>query len=186
MRTTIPWIWLWLARIDWLQMALSCVLLSLVVGCTTSTYRYISLEDVPRIEIVEHGKPRLEALQGASSMPTVYRLERDRYYLDLRVNLETYAPALKIRAHAMTEAPGTLQLVAKRWRKTSGTRAAPCGSFYDVAASDQLNFGWGCKEGENGKFVSFDVMTTDGELLGQEDLPFRLEANGFYVLPDLL
>jgi hypothetical protein len=61
------------------------------------------------------------------------------------------------------EALETLQLVAKRARKTSDTSAAPCSSFYDVAgAPDQLSFGWGFKEEENSRFISFDVITMDG------------------------
>ena len=180
-------IWLRLARIDMPQLILPCVLLSMVAACTTSKYRYISLENVPGIEVVERGNPRLDRIRGASPMPTAYRLERDRYRLDLRVNLETYAPALRIRAEAKTDADGTLELAPKRWRRTSSTRAAPCGSFYDVAgSSDQLSFGWGCKEGENDHFISFDVMTVDGEVLGREDIPFTLEANGSYTLSDML
>jgi hypothetical protein len=165
----------------------ACVLVALVTACARSKYRYISMKDVPGIEVVEYGRPRLKAIRGASSMPTEYRLERERYRLELRINLETYAPALVVRTEAKGTGLGVLHLVAQRSRKTPAASVAPCGSFYEVTGSpNQLSFGWACKDGDEGRFISFDVLTTAGQLVGEEDLPFELEENGYYFLPDLL
>ncbi len=48
-----------------------------------------------------------------------------------------------------------------------------------------MSFGWGCRDAEDDRFISFDVVTMAGELLGEEDLPFELDRNGSYTLPDL-
>jgi hypothetical protein len=35
------------------------------------------------------------------------------------------------------------------------------------------------------RYISFDVTSSNGSLVGVEDIPFELDANGFYTLPDL-
>lgn len=161
--------------------------LVLTVACTVSRYRYISLEDVPGIEIVEHGMPQLEGIRGASSMPTAYRLQRSQYEIEFRVNLDTYNAAVYIYVEPKIKDLGTLRMTDQKWRKIPAVSETTCHNYYySTEHQNRLGFAWGCSAEGAGRIISFDVVTIDGIVLGQEDVPFQLKSNGISTLTDSL
>ena len=156
-------------------------------GCVpyVSTYEYIDLQDAPGFELGGFSVPDLDGLQSATKMPSLYRADRGRYRLECRVSPTSYLPAMLIRVFSEDS---ELAIEQKRQRKAMA-RGRPCGSFYAVDdRRDLTKFAWvSCNSADPREaFISFDVVDTDGEVVGQEDIPFVLRSNGFYVLPDAL
>lgn len=176
-----------LARRPLAALCALAVLLS-PVGCAFSRYLYISLEGQPGVEVEAYTTPNLEHLYSSSQMPTKYLVEREGYRLSFTTIMDSYLPEIRLAVYG---ADGEqLRIAQKAARKARGDRAVPCGSFgsMDGSGSNELRFSWvTCKDaGIDEAFISFDVASESGEILGKEDIPFELKANGFYVLPDLL
>jgi hypothetical protein len=156
-------------------------------GCAPSRYRFISLEEVPAISVDRHGTADLAGLYFSSTMPIEYSLYRERYSLRFRVPSDVYLPALQIAVEG--KKGEVLSLSQQGWRRARRDPRAPCGSFQTLPRSkSELRFSWtSCgKEAPDKQFISFDVLAESGQVVGNEDIPFKLKINGIYVVPDVL
>lgn len=174
-------------RVQWqLAGVLALALVLCSVGCAVSRYQYISLEDVPGIEVETYGTPTLKNLYFSSRMPSRYHLAREHYRLSFYASLDSYLP--EIRVAVKGNDGELLRLSQQASRRARSDRVVPCGSFGNVAKTQgELRFSWvTCAEsGADERYISFDVTSENGLLVGSEDIPFELEANGFYAMPDL-
>jgi hypothetical protein len=149
-------------------------------------YRYVSLKDVAEIETTKEEEPDLKhfhLLEGA--FPTGYTLKQPAYQLAFRVDTERFAPHIWIKATTGAGAPLSLKPRSDRLPKSE--RARPCGTYSTSQPTDELRFDWvicGTDAAPEEMMIAFDVVDADGSVLGEEALPFKLEANGFYFPPD--
>lgn len=171
----------WLTTLCALFAALSSV------GCAVSRYLYISLEGQPGVEIEAYDIPDLKHLYSSSRMPTAYSLQREDYRLVFTTSIESYLPEIHIAVEDNDNE--RLRISQQASRKARSDRVVPCGSFgsVDSGAMNELRFSWiTCEDASiDEMYISFDVTSEAGDLVGKEDIPFELRANGFYVLPDL-
>lgn len=155
-------------------------------GCTVARCQYISLATVAEMRIETCDTPKLSNAYFVSKMPSRYSLERGSYQLSFQANLASYLPEILIAARNDDGEP--LRLSERASRRVRDDRAVPCGSFGAPTAHEgEVRFSWvTCAEAdESERFISFDVLTGEGLLLGSEDIPFVLEKTGFYMLPDM-
>lgn len=115
---------------------LGCTICLLACGEVRSRYRYISLEDVPGIQIDKTAKIDIDGLRDASAIPVEYRLVRERYTLHFSITGKSYHPAIRI-------SPGDrrLRLIVHRDPEALAPNGAPCASSYPVAGG-AIDFGW--------------------------------------------
>ena len=158
-------------------------------GCaqTTSDYYYASLEGISDVEITSVGKVSLENLKGNSEIPTSYALKREGYNLRFLIGDKSYFSHFKI----IVESPsGTrLSLKPRRNKEVVSAEGTICASYYpDAQNPSKLDFGWssGCLSDYIPKLISFDIVDTNGGLVAQEDLPFKLKRDGSYTLLDAI
>ena len=172
-----------------LSKALGIFMVLTLTACAphVSTYRYISLEDIPGIRVEAMGEAELENLYFHSEMPVRYSLERKSYYISFHVNKESYFPSLTIVVSSADDG-GPLKLEHQRYRKAKVSQSSCGPSFYRNADQlSRLGFGWSeCDELKQQQIISFDVLSADGEIIGQEDIPFELKSNGFYYVVDAI
>ena len=158
----------------------------LLAACAphVSKYRYISLTSVDGIEVRAHGKPDLESHFFSSQMPVWYSLPREAYVLHFHVIANSYHPSIRVELESRGEA--TLALRPQHARKRSGDVRRSCASTYPVDGErNKFDFGWACSDAaEEEMFISFDVLEENASAVEEADIPFVLEANGFYVLVD--
>jgi hypothetical protein len=166
----------------------SLVVLLMSFGCAVSRYQYISLADQPDVKVEAYDAPRLKRLYFSSAIPVEYSVKRKDYKLSFRTNLDTYFPQMQIGASGSDGEP--LRMTQQAARRARSDRAVPCGSFgsIDTNGTNELRFSWvTCADaGADERYISFDVTSAAGQLLGREDIPFELVSDGFYVLPDLI
>jgi len=169
------------------SLLVTLALLSSTAGCAEPMrYRYISLKDVTGIETTKEEEPELKhfhLLEGA--FPTGYTLKQPAYQLAFRVDTERFAPHIWIKATTGAGAPLFLKPRSDRLPKSE--RARPCGTYSTSQPTDERRFDWvicGTDAAPEEMKIAFDVVDADGSVLGEEALPFKLEANGFYFPPD--
>ena len=162
-------------------------LLSPTAGCAEPMrYRYISLKEVAGIETTKDEEPDLKhfhLLEGP--FPTGYTLKRPAYQLVFRVDTGRFAPHIWIAATAGAGAP--LSLKPRSDSLPISGRSRPCGTYSTSQPTDELRFDWvicGTDATPDEMTIAFDVIDANGSVLGEEALPFKLEANGFYFPPD--
>lgn len=155
-------------------------------------YEYISLEDVPEIEVLLHGRTERDDVFLQSKMPIRYRLIRDDYLLYFEVNTEFHSGVLNARAEQSTGE--ALYIHGEEYPGSCATFHP----YYDselVVMDEEKNavtFSWGknfeyCRErtyDPHKQVLAFRVEGKDGEVLGNERLVFRLVENGIVVRID--
>ena len=68
-----------------------------------------------------------------------------------------------------------------------GGRAHQWGTYSGTAPTEKLRFDWTlCETNVDPEemVVAFDVVESDGTVVGKEDPPFHFVDNGFYFPPD--
>ena len=151
-------------------------------ACKMRKYRYISLESVPGIEIVERGEPQRENIWGVSAIPSVYRLRRDRYDLQFQVDLDNYGAVTSIRVVQSSETRSALRLVGWDFGEVATPNETSfCYFFSPRGAQDTLRWVCGGSTSDKSEFISFDVVSTDGELVAKEAIPFTIKESGVMV-----
>lgn len=180
--------WVQLIRVAKAACADACRILLLGIAAALSgcgpyvePYRYIQLAATPGLEQAAAEAPDLSGLYFAEDMPTQYRLQRPGYTVALSIPRSSYLPVLEL-----TVEPSGLRLVPGE----SEVPPSPvfCGAWYpDPSAPQRLQFGWSPKcSSEEPWELAFVVTDDSGTRIGEENLRFQLERNGWLVLIDAI
>ena len=158
-----------------------------VTSCipVTEEYFYISLEDVPNIEIVETNKVKLNGLRNNSEIPKKYLIGRLGYELVFTINDDSYLPHLDIQL--ISQPTNDLHLVPRRNMDLVSERGTICSNYYaNRDNSSVMGFGWstGCLDEHFEKTISFDVVDSSSNLTIRENIPFKIGQNGKYTVFD--
>jgi hypothetical protein len=148
--------------------------------------RYVSLEDVEGVRITDRQKPALKHVQfWASEFPIDYRLERSTYVVRFRIDTDEYLPHVSFEASTKSREP--LRIRPRPDRVPYTGRVRRCGTFSDAEVKGRVRFDWvicGANATRDEMVISFDVVSQSDQVVGSEEIPFRLVENGFYLPPD--
>lgn len=171
-------------------------------GCAPAffKYRYISLDAVDGIEIIEQGRSEIDNLFFHSDMPVTYALTRKAYRLRFEVDKRTYGaemtvtllsdvienPLLQAGAPDDRSAGVTFDYASPAAQARSGSAA-----FDDTKArsGQALKFrpSYGSRSsGRETYRLVLDVADGSGQRIARESLEFQLETNGFYYVIDAI
>ncbi|TQV72495.1 hypothetical protein [Denitrobaculum tricleocarpae] len=166
---------------------LLCVAIMIpLTGCAPAffKYRYVSLNLIEGLEIIEVGRLTDDRLFFHNAMPLAYLLKRDSY--DLRFEIDKTRLTGEMR----------VTIVSRRSenRSLQGDDAAsePGGVAFDhyrelpentlrFASSNEFMFG-----GREEFTAVFKVVDDTLGLITKESIEFKLETNGFYVVIDAI
>ena len=176
-----------------MRMASIIAIVLLLSGCVPipRKHYYMSLAEVDGLEVVEYGTTsRTSFLQ--KPVPIHYRLSRASYFVELELEKLESQPAFRVSA-ASTSGNALLIQTRDDERFCSG---------WSLGLSNQLRVGennffmWTVMgnakclaPGEVGaeRFaIAFKVVDAEGNILGEERLPFTVERNGFVVIFDAI
>jgi len=155
------------------------------IGCVphAAEYRYISLEQVNGVEIVDHGKAKLKNLKSHNTMPVKYLIKKDKYTLEFNLDKNSYLPAVIISALSEKHEPLSIQ-------HKLDSSSVGCASYKHVSDSSyELKFTWlGCNDKDDATKQKISVRIVDfaGNVVGEELIPFELKVNGIYVVQDAI
>ncbi|WP_282610238.1 hypothetical protein [Pelagibius sp. Alg239-R121] len=159
----------------------------LLSGCAPAffKYRYISIEDVEGIEILEYGKSDVGNLFFHGDMPVSYLLKRGSYNLKFDVDTGTHLPTMKVGVFSeAAEVPFSLQ-AGDHTSKSIGVAF----DYPNGLPVNALRFGpsyeYRFRERETYTVV-FDVVDSETNMIAREAVEFRLETNGIYYEIDAL
>lgn len=158
--------------------------LLLLGGCGPAfeIYRYISLEDYPDAHIVE----RAQATPGehrffVGEIPTRYEIEREGYTLIFVVHPNNWGPAIGLTIRPFPER----RIHAERY-------PAPCTEWTAPSESGWLGYTIYplCFKGDPwdkvDKHLRFRVLDADGNVVAEEDIPYTIKRDGFFVYMDAI
>ena len=159
-----------------------------LVGCIViRDYYYISLEDIPGIELVSNGIVQLKNLTGNSEIPTGYTLNRSSYILNLSIGDISPNPHLNVSIESKNGE--TLSFNPKIDYSLASRTGMLCTSYSrDEDFESRFIFAWapGCVSDDYDKVITFDVIDSEGKIIYQENIPFKLIKDGKYFLWDTL
>jgi hypothetical protein len=161
-------------------------------GVHISRYQYISLEDVPEIQVLEYGKADRSDIFFQGAMPIRYKLVRDRYDLYFHINTEYHSGILNTKAELATGVPLNI-----RGEEYPGSCAALYyGENLVVFGEGEkaVTFAWGknfkyCHDGTydpQKQILAFRVERDDGTVLGKERFLYRRVENGIVFAIDAI
>lgn len=164
-------------RIHWLSALILAATSLMACSPQVARYRYLELTPDPALDVLATGRPALEGLLGAGSIPLRYALSRDAYVLHLEVPAGSYLPALRLSL-----LPDTLRL-----RPTDAAQRGCANWYQDSPDGSAWRFGWppDCEAGETAA-IRFEVLAPDGRVLGSEALGFSLRSAGWYYRLDAI
>lgn len=156
--------------------------LLVLTGCGPAFefYHYISLEGYPDARVVERaqatpGKHRL----FVGEIPTRYEIERESYTLIVAVHPDNPGPGLGLSIRPFPE-----RLVR------AARDPAPCSSWAHEDGSEWWTYYfYGCHkhkppwEGLD-KHLRFQVLDQGGNVVADEDIPYTIERDGFFMYMD--
>lgn len=162
--------------------------LLLLAGCGPrfEAYRYLSLEGYPDARVVE----RARATPGehrffVGEIPTRYEIARESYTLVLTVDPGEWGPAIDLGVRPYPE---------RRIGFRSGAERLPPGCA-EWAPADRTPGGWlyrfrWCDGhdpwGKTHNHLRFVVLDPDGNVVGDEDIPYTIERDGFFIYIDAI
>ena len=171
------------------------LMMPIVQGCVPylSTYRYISLEEVEGISVVEKGRADISQIYSHTEMPLKYELDRELYTLYFTMK-QRYATSVRIIAKK-NDAPISIEE-----KYISGS----CGGFRDEYLKENASleesktkfYMWGSRGREcihdryspnkEHSYIVFDVIDENGKKIGSEKIPFKFIVNGKYISYDAI
>ncbi len=175
-----------------MRMASALAAVVLLGGCVPVPYKYyhMSLAEVEGLEVVEYGTPLQAFFQ--KPVPIHYRLSRASYFVELELEKSDFQPALRVSA-ASTSGNALLIQTRDDERSCVGWRF---GLSNQLKVRENNVFMWTVMgrskclaPGEVGaeRFaIAFKVVDAEGNILGEERLPFTVERNGFVVIFDAI
>ena len=158
----------------------------LLSGCAPAffKYRYINLEAVEGIEVLEYGQSEVKNLFFHDDMPVTYLLRRDSYSLKFDIDKSSYGAAMT--ATLLGEEvenpllqPGTLDGGVAT--VTFDDRSYLPGNALKFGPSSRFRY----SERETYRVV-FDIADDAGNRIARESIEFRLETNGVYYVIDAI
>lgn len=169
---------------------ISFFLIFLFAGCAKEyPYRYISLEKIPDIQVLDYGKTQIGSIESHKEMPVRYELKRKHYILFFDLVLQYQWPAVFIRSETLDG----FNL------KIEELKGGICGGFDNFFFKDQdpreNMYHWApfwprCPKETTAlsqyQIILFRVVDEKGNILGEEKLPFSLIENGIYVVIDAI
>jgi len=157
--------------------------LLLLGGCAPAfqVYHYISLEDYPDARVVE----RAQATPGehrffVGEIPTRYEIDRQGYTLIMVVHPTNWDPGLGVTVRPYPE------------RRVQAERNPdPCSQWSARKASAWWVYGFSrCDQHPPwervDKHLRFQVLDADGNVVAEEDIPYTVERDGFFMYMDAL
>ncbi len=150
---------------------------SAIAGCVpySDTFRHMSFEDSPGVEVVRYGTPELDGLIDVSDFPVEYTLSRGDYHMNLDVS--GYRPSVRVRV----QSGNSYQRIGIRLLDEQGASCATSGGANNEAkTSYTLSAGGNC---ENGSLV-VNVEDASGSTVHFEQIPFRIVTNGRFCVWD--
>ena len=149
-------------------------------GPVFSRYHYVSLDEYTDAKMVE----RARVDPGATSffigkIPVRYEIERPEYTLTLEIPRRT--PGLE------------LKVVVEPWEKRTLHFPGLGQETYSPCVNrngDNLftPLGWTyrgvCRREEDGYFIRFSVLDRDGNVVGEEAIPYEIRTPGFFIYLD--
>lgn len=162
----------------WLVVA-SCIMLTSCGEPRIFRYRYISLAQMPGIEVVQMAPVKLENLISGPTIPIEYLLSREQYSLRIKIDPKSYVTGATVK---LSNSPD-FRLVPQPRRGARPERPQSCGAYDPITpTADQFEFVWNkCSElvDQSEKVIAFDVVGRD-RVIYPETLAFDLEKDGFY------
>jgi hypothetical protein len=164
--------------------SLGCVALLCACAPQVEPFRFVELEQAsgPRLEY--SGPLEQPEIWFAGDIPLRYSLDRDRYRLLIINDAPSVLPGLTV-ALAPESEPG-LKLVPAPAGQQSSPDGNVCASYYVLPAGVEMEFGWAadCTGEGYRRQIEFHIANAQGELIGREQLGFRLRRRGWYLLRD--
>ncbi len=174
------------------------VFIVLLQGCVPVFLRhyYISLEDIPEIQVLEYGTYDYGPFFFNDDMPTKYVLSREKYIIYFDIT-KSGIVITGLFIYSVSHDGSSLVIKTK---KITGN----CGGFfpsYNMREASSRNpnavpYLWGVyrqycnpkKEDilRNYEEIVFDVVDEEGNVLGSESLSYDLIRNGVYITYDAL
>lgn len=168
------------------RLACAGAALFFLAGCGPAfeTYRYISLEGYPDARVVQHaqatpGKHRF----FVGEIPVRYEIERDGYTLVLEIDPRQWGPTIDLSVRPYPEYRIGFPSDAER-------RPGPC---VEWVTSDRIPGRWLYRFRHCGdsapwegldKHLRFQVLDADGNVVADEDAPYTIKRDGFFVYTD--
>lgn len=175
------------------------LLLLLLQGCVpyVNQFNYISLVDVPDIQVLEYGKYEPGKTFSHEEMPVKYELPRASYKLYFEIDSYSAGKVLMVWSKSSSDDPLDVRAV-----DVEGS----CGGFRSYRSKNEYwnavrakYYSWGAKtrnctsEGssyqldvdQKYRVIAFEVLD-GGIVLGKEVIPFKWVNNGYYVHSDSL
>jgi hypothetical protein len=151
-------------------------------GPTFEIYRYISLEGYPNARVVE----RAQATPGehrffVGEIPTRYEIEREGYTLVIAVHPNNWGPGIRLTIRPFPER----RVGAERY-------PSPCTEW--TGPNDEGWLGYTiyplCFKGDPwekvDKHLRFRVLDADGTVVTEEDIPYTIKRDGFFMYMDAI
>jgi len=171
-----------------MRLAWSLTVALVLSGCVPipREYYYISLTEAEGLEVVEYGTTSRTAFLQ-KPMPVRYRLIRASYIVELEFGKTEFQPSLRVRAVCSS---GTPLLIGTEddERSCSGW---VFGLNSELEVGEENRFMWTVMgrpkclapgEVSAERFaIAFKVLDAEGNVIGEERLPFTVERNGFIV-----
>ena len=158
--------------------------LLLLGGCgpAFNIYRYISLEDYPDARVVERTQPTPgEHRFFVGEIPVRYEIEREGYTLTFVIHPNNWHPGIGLTIRPFPDR----RIHAERY-------PAPCTEW--TVQDDAGWLGYAiyplCFEGDPWnkveKRLRFQVVDPDGNVVAEEDIPYTIERDGFFMYMDAI
>jgi hypothetical protein len=169
-----------------LQKIFSFLVILFFNGCSVFHYYYISLEEVPDIQVLQYGKYYRE-LENHESMPIYYKLVRDKYILYFNVDTEYPVPVIIIRARTYNAIDLVIEGINDGCGKFSLQKLSypkppqPTRYTWEERPKKSCSF-----DDPDKQIMKIKVLDQKGNLLGQEKLRFSLVKNGTKVSVDAI
>lgn len=156
-----------------------------ITGCIVySDFYYMSFEGQKDISVIEKRFLDVGRLTDNSVIPVQYKLIRDDYTLLLKINDGSYFP--NITVDLISSKYANVSIVPIRDKLIKSYKGVTCTSI-ESESGLSFSFLWSsdCISNED-KFVKFNVINNDTDILFKESLSFDLVKDGKYYSIDAL
>ncbi len=156
------------------MVGLSCFLIgSMTASCApyTKEYEFISFEESPGSIVVEASREPSRRVKSVTPIPVEYKFDRKNYIL--RVRLDQNYALKRISIGAYNIQGESLVLKGKEVR-------GPVDSSIKKDFGYRYDYFYDWSPGKK-KTLEFTVMNRKGELVGKEQIPFKIRSSGIIV-----
>lgn len=165
----------------------------MIGGCIVKSYQYQYIQVSNAVEMAgkAHQTSELKRLKNHKAMPIFYRITRNSYTIYFELDRLSFYPSVFITV----KKAGSDDLLRLKGGKKLG-----CGRFDEFKYENgkqisyeserKLRYEWfpdfACpRKGKiSDQIITFQILNDQGELFGEEKIPFTLKANGLYYETD--